>query len=86
MDSPNSAVYLWRFLPFLVRNPEIDAFILGRCASMVIHLICGNDEVDNRESDGASAFRVSPPWPSHRVLSRANSFSHPPALVFKDSC
>lgn len=58
MDSPNSAVYLWSSLPISFRSPEIDAFILDRCAIIALHLVCVNDGVDNRdgESDGANAF------------------------------
>lgn len=81
MDSPNSAVFLWSSLPFSFRSPETDAFILGCWATVLLQLICVVDWVDNRESDGASAFQVTPPWPSLHVLSRANSFSHP--LVLK---
>lgn len=69
MDSPNSAVYLWSFLPFSLRSPEIDAFTLDCCTIIVLHLVCVNDGVDNRQSDGLNAFR-----PSHHVLSRAYLF------------
>lgn len=49
MDSLNSAVYLWWTpLPLSFRSPEIDAFIVGRCATVVLHLIWANDGVDNR--------------------------------------
>lgn len=81
MDSPNSAVYLWSFLPFSLRSPEIDAFTLDCCTIIVLHLVCVNDGVDNRQSDGLNAFR-----PSHHVIQGLLVFPHPPALVFKDSC
>jgi len=84
MDSRNSAVYLWSSLPFSFRSPEIDAFILDRSAIIVLHLVCVNDGVDNRDGESDSELlHLDPLIMCYPGLTYS---THPPALVFKDSC